>query len=137
MLTQKIVTFHAEQAWKMVYISSYFCDHADHFVNDDMLEDGSSGLYGILDGHGGGEVVKFCNKSVPEVFSMFIFLLINYTQTFDKLYDDNENNIEKLYQLVFNRVDDQLKMVGALDSGSTICTCFVRKENSLYQIFNL
>ena len=55
----------------------FFVIQVDHFVNDDMLEDGSSGFYGILDGHGGGEVVKFCNKSVPEVYSLFIAVLIN------------------------------------------------------------
>jgi len=32
--------------------------------------------------------------------------------------------------VVFNKVDDQLKMVGASEAGSTACVCFLRKEGS-------
>jgi len=88
----------------------------DHFTRDNFLEDDTSGLFGILDGHGGGEVAKYCVKSVPDAF--------------DKFYDDNENNIEKLFQITFAKVDDELRMKGAQDSGSTVCVCFVRKENT-------
>jgi len=47
-----------------------------------------------------------------------------------KLYDDYENDIERLYQIVFNKVDDELKIIGAAEVGSTACVCFVKKENS-------
>jgi serine/threonine protein phosphatase PrpC len=46
----------------------------DHFSNDNLLEDGSSGLFGILDGHGGSEAVRFCVKSVPEVYLQFKYV---------------------------------------------------------------
>jgi hypothetical protein len=40
----------------------------EHFALDDFFEDDESGLFGILDGHGGYEVPKFCVRSIPEVF---------------------------------------------------------------------
>jgi hypothetical protein len=49
-----------------------------------------------------------------------------------KLYFDYENDLDMLYQIVFNKIDDQLKMIGAAESGTTTCVCFIRKENSLY-----
>jgi len=93
----------------------------DHFILDDFLEEETAGIFGVLDGHGGGEVVKFCTQSIPE--------------TFIKLYKDYTNNIEKLFQIVFNKVDDQLKLVGASDSGSTACICFVRQEKGQKKLY--
>jgi len=39
----------------------------DHFLKDNLLGDYRSGLFGILDGHGGFKVSRFCTKSIPEV----------------------------------------------------------------------
>lgn len=33
-----------------------------------------------------------------------------------------------LYQILFNKLDDQLKMHDCEASGSTICVCFIRVE---------
>mmetsp|Transcript_3709 Transcript_3709/g.3142 ORF Transcript_3709/g.3142 Transcript_3709/m.3142 type:complete len:91 (+) Transcript_3709:101-373(+) len=55
----------------------------DHFAFDDFFNDGETGLFGVLDGHGGKEVPRFCTKSIPEQF--------------DKYIGDYENNIEKLF----------------------------------------
>jgi len=93
----------------------------DHFIVDDFLEDEVAGIFGVLDGHGGGEVVKFCTQSIPE--------------TFIKIYKDYQNNVEKLFQIVFNKVDDQLKLVGASDSGCTACVAFVRKEKDGQKLY--
>jgi serine/threonine protein phosphatase PrpC len=39
-----------------------------HFIMDDVFNDGQVGLYGVLDGHGGSEVVESCVEFIPEVF---------------------------------------------------------------------
>jgi hypothetical protein len=46
--------------------------------------------------------------------------------------------MEKLFQVVFAKVDDQLKMVGASDAGSTACVCYIRKDKSIddYTLLN-
>jgi len=93
----------------------------DHFLKDNLLGDYRSGLFGILDGHGGFKVSRFCTKSIPENFM--------------KLYDDYENDIERLYQIVFNKVDDELKIIGAAEVGSTACVCFVKKENNSTTVY--
>ena len=134
MPTLKIVILSADQQWKTVSFININIPISllDHFARDNFLEDDTSGLFGILDGHGGGEVAKYCVKSIPDVNGKLSLLCDQTLQAFDKFYDDNENNIEKLFQLTFSKVDDELRMKGAQDSGSTACVCFVRKENSLY-----
>ncbi len=76
--------------------------------------------------------MKYRN-SVREVYLTYAReqLYLNF-KTFDKFYGDYEKNIEKLFQVVFNKVDDQLKMVGASEAGSTACVCFLRKEQSIF-----
>lgn len=89
----------------------------DHFIRDNIFGDGrSAGLFGILDGHGGYKVSRFCTDSIPDNFC--------------KLYDDYDEDLERLFQVVFNKIDDELKIIGAAEVGSTACVCFVRKETS-------
>ena len=57
----------------MVTRLNLLISNKDHFAKDDIFEDGHSGLFGILDGHGGYEVVRFCAKSIPEVEKILIF----------------------------------------------------------------
>jgi serine/threonine protein phosphatase PrpC len=40
---------------------------SDHFISDACLEDPSKGIFGVLDGHGGSEVSRYCSKAIPEV----------------------------------------------------------------------
>ncbi len=61
--------------WRIVYIFILcFVIHIclsirlAHFYFDNYLDDGSSGLFGVLDGHGGNEVVDYVTKVLPEVF---------------------------------------------------------------------
>jgi len=86
----------------------------DHFIRDNIFGDHRSGLFGVLDGHGGYTVSRHCVTAIPDNFA--------------KIYDDYHDDIERLLQIVFNKVDDELKIVGAAEVGSTACVCFVRKE---------
>ena len=63
-----MVTTIAEMVWRMVYIFQYFKAYAiDRFIKPNLFGDGRCGLFGILDGHGGHKVSRFCTKSIPEV----------------------------------------------------------------------
>ena len=55
-------------------ISKHAIFSLDHFARDNFLEDDTSGLFGILDGHGGGEVAKYCVKSIPDVIRQLSYL---------------------------------------------------------------
>ena len=57
------------------------------------MDDGSSGLFGVLDGHGGNEVVDYVTKVLPEVF----------LKEFGKWY---EYQPLKYFEHVFKKVDD-------------------------------
>ncbi len=72
----KIAISSADQQWKMVsFININITIFSlDHFARDNFLEDDTSGLFGILDGHGGGEVAKYCVKSIPDVIDKLSLL---------------------------------------------------------------
>jgi serine/threonine protein phosphatase PrpC len=63
-------------------------------------------VFGILDGHGGKEVVKYVQKVLPE--------------TIKKEYN-TDKSIEKSLMRSFSKVDSQLKIFGASDMGCTAC----------------
>ena len=57
-----------EMRWKMVIcLSKAHNKYLDHFIKDNLFGDYHSGLFGILDGHGGFKVSQFCTRSIPEV----------------------------------------------------------------------
>jgi hypothetical protein len=39
----------------------------DTFTRDNILEDGKSGLFCVIDGHGGDHVARFCVDFIPDV----------------------------------------------------------------------
>ena len=39
-----------------------------HFCFDNVFNDGSSGLFSVLDGHGGSDVVEYCTSNLPSVW---------------------------------------------------------------------
>jgi len=39
-----------------------------HFVIDNIFKEGKCGLFSVLDGHGGSDVVEHCTKSIPDLF---------------------------------------------------------------------
>jgi serine/threonine protein phosphatase PrpC len=43
-----------------------------YFAIDDFFKNSSMGIYGVLDGHGGEDVVDYCRESMPKVFRNLI-----------------------------------------------------------------
>ncbi|KAL4491933.1 hypothetical protein ABPG72_008354 [Tetrahymena utriculariae] len=84
-----------------------------HFIIDDAFNDGLVGFYGVLDGHGGSEVVESCVQFIPEIFK--------------KEYK-KEVPVKELFTQIFKKTDDKLRLVGASDQGACACIALVRKE---------
>ena len=49
-------------------------------------------------------------------------------QIFDQELYKDKNNIKAVMTKVFSKTDDQLKLVGASDTGTTCCLAYIRKE---------
>lgn len=51
---------------------------------------------------------------------------------FNKIFEDelikDKNNVKSVICKVLKKTDDQLKLVGASDTGTTCCLVFIRKE---------
>ena len=72
-------------------------------------------MFCVLDGHGGKNVVEYCEKVLPKIFR--------------DLYNKFKSDMPKLFENIFKKVDAQLGLVGATDVGSTITMCVVRIED--------
>lgn len=51
-------------------------------------------------------------------------------QIFENELDNEKGNIKAVITRTFAKTDEQLKLVGASDTGSTCCLVFVRKEGA-------
>lgn len=54
-----------------------------HFYVDDCFGDGKVGIYGVLDGHGGGDVVEYVNDSWPKNFKNIYKENMDINEVFD------------------------------------------------------
>ncbi|EGR33322.1 protein phosphatase, putative [Ichthyophthirius multifiliis] len=84
-----------------------------YFILDNPFKDNELGLYAVLDGHGGGEVVESCTQFIPDIFKK------EYKKNIDA---------KELFKTVMKKTDDQLRLVGASDQGACVCLALVRKE---------
>lgn len=73
MRTLKMATITIEKLWKMVNYKISKIYNLDHFIKDNIFGDNHCGLFGILDGHGGFKVSRFCTDSIPDVSIPKIF----------------------------------------------------------------
>jgi serine/threonine protein phosphatase PrpC len=81
---------------------------------DSYMGDPNQGYFGLFDGHGGSEAVDYCKARLHEELR--------------KAIQDSPDDIQRAFTKCFQKVDDQLRLTGAVTSGSTATVAFLRKE---------
>ena len=74
----------------------------------DFIPDKNLSLFGIFDGHGGNDVVKYIKDRLPEIIKSNILNNNSY-----------DNSYETKISLAFNKIDEELKFYDSEHTGST------------------
>ena len=85
-----------------------------HKSIDSFMGDPNQGYFAVFDGHGGKEAVEYCKNRLHEELKKCI-----------KSYPAD---IPKALTKCFKKVDDQLRLAGAITAGTTATVCLIRKE---------
>ena len=85
----------------------------------DFIPEKKYSLFGIFDGHGGNDVVKYIKNRLPEIIKANI--------TKNDNYDSIENNLTSS----FNKIDEELKFYDSEHTGST-ATILLFQDNIVY-----
>jgi protein phosphatase 1L len=86
----------------------------------DLTTDYKVSLFGIFDGHGGNDVVKYIKDRLPEIIKTNILNNNSY-----------DNSIETKISLAFNKIDEELKFYDSEHTGST-ATILLFQDNIVY-----
>lgn len=81
---------------------------------DSYLGDPNQGYFAVFDGHGGIEAVDYCKARLHEELR--------------KCIQEFPDDIPQAFTKCFQKVDDQLRLTGAITSGTTATVSFLRKE---------
>lgn len=81
---------------------------------DSYMGDPNQGYFGLFDGHGGSEAVDYCKARLHEELR--------------KAIQESPDDIPRAFTKCFQKVDDQLRLTGAVTSGTTATVAFLRKE---------
>ena len=90
---------HMEDAYKLI---------------DSYMGDPNQGYFAVFDGHGGSEAVDYCKARMHEELR--------------KCIQEFPDDIPRAFTRCFQKVDDQLRLTGAITSGTTATVSFLRKE---------
>ena len=85
----------------------------------DFIPEKKFSLFGIFDGHGGNDVVKYIKNRLPEIIKTNI--------TKNNNYDSIENNLTSS----FHKIDEELKFYDSEHTGST-ATILLFQDNIVY-----
>ena len=85
----------------------------------DFIPEKKYSLFGIFDGHGGNDVVKYIKNRLPEIIKANI--------TKNNNYDSIENNLTSS----FHKIDEELKFYDSEHTGST-ATILLFQDNIVY-----
>ncbi len=110
---QRIRTLDSVRRWKIV--SPNFkndLSHKAYCIKDKVNNDPNCGLFSIFDGHGGRQVSDHCAERIGDEMRKEIA----------KTPGDLSNGLEQ----VFLRIDNELRLIDADNTGSTACVCVVR-----------
>ena len=86
----------------------------------DFIPDKKLSLFGIFDGHGGNDVVKYIKDRLPEIIKTNLLNNNSY-----------DNSIETKISLAFNKIDEELKFYDSEHTGST-ATILLLTEDKIY-----
>ena len=86
----------------------------------DFIPDKNLSLFGIFDGHGGNDVVKYIKDRLPEIIKSNILNNNSY-----------DNSYETKISLAFNKIDEELKFYDSEHTGST-ATILLLNEDKIY-----
>ena len=86
----------------------------------DFIPEKKYSLFGIFDGHGGNDVVKYIKDRLPEIIKTNILNNNSY-----------DNSMETKISLAFNKIDEELKFYDSEHTGST-ATILLLDENQIY-----
>ena len=81
---------------------------------DSYIGDPNQGYFAVFDGHGGAEAVDYCKARLHEELR--------------KCIQESPDDIPRAFTRCFQKVDDQLRLTGAITSGTTATVSFLRKE---------
>jgi serine/threonine protein phosphatase PrpC len=81
---------------------------------DSYMGDPNQGYFALFDGHGGSEAVDYCKARMHEELR--------------KAIQESPDDITRAFTKCFQKVDDQLRLTGAVTSGTTATVAFLRKE---------
>ena len=83
-------------------------------IIDSYMGDPNQGYFAVFDGHGGSEAVDYCKARMHEELR--------------KCIQEFPDDIPQAFTKCFQKVDDQLRLTGALTSGTTATVSDFRKE---------
>ena len=87
----------------------------DSFIlRDNIINDNTTSLFGVQDGHGGPEVANISATSLPTLFA--------------KLFKNGQGNLKTVVENTIEKLEAQLRMTGAMDVGATCCIMISRLE---------
>ena len=88
----------------------------DSFIQkDNFLNDNTTSLFGVQDGHGGPEVANLSAQNIPIIFS--------------KLYRNGQGgDLKTVFENTIVKLEAQLRMTGAMDVGATCLLLLSRLE---------
>ena len=85
-----------------------------HKIMDSYLGDPNQGFFAVFDGHGGSEAVDYCKARMHEEFR--------------KSLQESPDDVARAFANCFSKVDNQLRLTGAVTSGTTATVSYIRKE---------
>ncbi len=94
-------------------------------VLDDVVGDKRYSFYCVLDGHGGAIVAKYVKKSYPKILRIAI-------ETYKNAYQ-----MENILKMTITQIDNQLKIIGARNCGSTFCGILIDKSKDVFYSVNI
>ncbi|OMJ76119.1 hypothetical protein SteCoe_24561 [Stentor coeruleus] len=85
-------------------------------IIDPYLNNSNQGYFAIFDGHGGSEAVDYCKARLHEELR--------------KCLQEFPDDVPQAFIKCFQKVDDQLRLTGAVTSGTTATIGFLQKEGN-------